>query len=260
MKRLLLLLLIFNSISVLPQQIEIGTTFTIQFKDLKGNMDFEIVSSKPFKDKVDISNLDSIFQSEATENQIIGIFANGKSGQKTTSMLVLQSGLDDYIDYDLEIKLPDTKKFQKTTSSTLFKGVKSVEYWPYPIEQLVFEGFKVIPKETFETVEFEVKVDSTCIKNPDKNIASGEKEFKSHLGTIISKFEGRTSYFYTKKGKETKVVSYNWRAFKESDPGVNPEIEKDLGNIFNQKFEFVLNTVCNYLGSQSDTKSDIPIQ
>lgn len=67
--------------------------------------------------------------------------------------------------------------------------VKSIEYWPYQIDIIEFVKFKTIPKENFEQFHFETKIDSTCIKNVDKNIEFGEQEFKTHLELAVSEFE-----------------------------------------------------------------------
>lgn len=188
MRRLLLLFLTAISTSVYSQQIEIGTAFTIQFKDLNQGLDFEIVSRKQFNGVIDLSKMDSLFQ-KPKENQIIGVFAKGKFGYDVNTMLVLLNGLDETVDFQLKIKLPSKKKLIETSVSPLHKGVKSIEYWPYPIQLIEFGQFTILPKENLKEFVFEVKVDSICIKNPDKNITTGESEFKTQTKSIISKFE-----------------------------------------------------------------------
>lgn len=307
MRKLLHIFIILSlSISAYSQEVEIGTMFTIEFSNPEKNMDFELISKSSYNETVELSKMDSIIKSEPKENQIIGVFANGKFGNKTNSMLVLISGLNDNLNYDLKIKTPNKRKFQKTSTSALFKNVKSIEYWPYQIEKIDFKKFKTIPKENFEQFQIEAKIDSTCIKNVDKNIEFGEQEFKTHLELVISEldnsedfeltkmteyensinsedvslghfwslgegiypnekgfkfgnplsyrriecpyFEGKSSYFYTKGDNNIKIVSFNWKTFKESNFGINPKIEKDLENKFNEKFEFVLKALNDIFG------------
>lgn len=157
-------------------------------------MDFELKSKSTFNGIIDSSKLDSIIKNKPKENQIIGVFAKGKFGNETNSMLLIISGLDDNIDYNLRIKIPSKRKFQKTSTSILFKGVKSIEYWPYKIDKIDFKKFKTIPKENFQTFQIEKKIDSTCIKNADKNIAFGEQEFKTHLELAISEFDNNKAF------------------------------------------------------------------
>jgi hypothetical protein len=193
-KQLIIFLLLMMSVSSFAQKVEIGTIFTIEFKEIEQNLNFEIKSQKPFNGIIDDSKIDSIIKTNPKENQIVGVFANGKFGNNTNSMLVLISGLTDYIDYDLLIKFPRKRKLQKTSTSTLFKGVKSIEYWPYQIEKIEFVKFKTIPKENFEQFQIETKIDSTCIKNAEKNIVFGEQEFKTHLKLVISEFENNKDF------------------------------------------------------------------
>lgn len=194
MRKLLYLFLILTSTSIYSQEVEFGTIFTIEFNDLKNSMDFSLISKKSFNGIIDVSEMDSIIKTVPKENQIIGVFANGKFGNRNNSMLVLISGLNDYIDYDLKTKTPNKRRFQKTSTASLFKGVKSIEYWPYPIEKIDFKEFRVLPKEDFQPFQIEVKVDSTCIKNSDKNIEFGEQEFKSHLKSVISELTSNDKF------------------------------------------------------------------
>lgn len=170
------------------QEVKLGTSFIIQFNDLK-NLHFEIKSLNEYKGLIDTnSNIDSIFKDEPNENQIFGVFTNGRFGTKTSPILVLVSGLKGYIDYDLKIKLPGKKKFRKTSTLSLLQGVSSIEHWPYPIEKIKFKKFIILPEQNIQEFEFEEKIDSICIKNPELNINYGEQEFKIHLEKVITGF------------------------------------------------------------------------
>jgi len=195
MRKLINIFIILSiSISAYSQEVKIGTIFTIEFSNPEKNLDFEIISKSSFNEVIDLTKMDSIIKDKPKENQIIGVFANGKFGNKTNSMLVLISGLNDNLDYDLKIKIPNKRKLQKTSTSALFKGVKSIEYWPYQIEKIDFIKFKTIPKENFQPFQIETKIDSTCIKNADKSIEYGEQEFKAHIELAISEFENSTDF------------------------------------------------------------------
>ena len=307
MKKILTIILLFISILTFAQEVEIGTVFTIEFNNPNKNKDFTILKTDNYDGIIDISHMDSIIKSSPNENQIIGVFANGKFGNSTNSMLVLISGLEENLDYDLRIKIPRKRRFQKTSTSILFKNVKSIEYWPYEIEEISFKGFEVIARENFQTFQIEAKIDSTCIKNSDKNIELGKQLFDSQLKTVISRFEnessfelkkmteyensissedvslghfwslgegiypnekgfkfgnpvsyrriecpyfdGKSNYFYTDKDKKIKVVSFNWKVFKESNLGVNPKIKDSIDQKFDEKFEFILKKVTDNLGN-----------
>jgi hypothetical protein len=188
MRRLLIFLFTIASTAVYSQQIEIGNTFVIQFKNLNQGLEFEIISRKEFNGVIDMSRMDSLFV-KPKEDQIIGVFAKGKFGNDVNTMLVLLNGLDKTVDFQLKIKLPNKKKLMATSVSPLHKGVKSIEYWPYPIQLIEFRQFTILPKENLKEFVFEVKVDSTCIKKSDKNITFGESEFRTQVKSIVYKFE-----------------------------------------------------------------------
>lgn len=62
-------------------------------------------------------------------------------------------------------------------------------------------------------------------------------------------FEGMVSYFYTKKEKSIKVVSYEWKEFKESDFQISTNSNcEDKKKTFEEKYDFVLTETSNFLG------------
>jgi len=194
MKKIVLLFMILSS-AAYGQRVPIGTVFTISFDSPEQGMQFTIVPKSPYPGILDDSKIDSIFkENKPAENQITGVFAKGKFGSKVITMLVLTSGLKDNLTYYLEIKAPGKENFQNTSTSPLFKGVKSVEYWPYDIREINFKAFKVILAEGAETIRVTETVDSVCIKNAGKNSEAGEQEFKSHLKLIIWKFSNDSSF------------------------------------------------------------------
>ena len=121
MKKILTTILLFTSILTFAQEVEIGTVFIIEFNNLNENKDFTILKTDNYDGIIDISRMDSIIKLSPNKNQIIGVFANGKIWNSTNSMLVLISGLEENLDYDLRIKIPRKRRFQKTSTSTLLK-------------------------------------------------------------------------------------------------------------------------------------------
>jgi hypothetical protein len=314
MKKILFLLMILSH-AAYGQQVAIGTVFTIGLSRPEKSIQFTIISKNPYQGILDDSKIDSIFtKNKPAKDQITGVFAKGKFGSKVSTMLVLTSGLKDNLSYDLEIKASGRENFQNTSTSPLFKGVKSVEYWPYDIEKINFKAFKVIQAENLKIFRVEETVDSTCIKNADKNIEAGEQEFKSHLKSIILKFnsgdkfpldsllnyekainaadvslgyfwslaesiypnkkrfkfgnplsfrrvecpyfEDKVDYFYTKRGSDVKVVSFNWETFKQSNFGIGPEIKDGASKKFIEKYNFVVKAVSELLGEPLPIKQE----
>jgi hypothetical protein len=192
--KVILYLLLFLTSSAYCQEVKLGTIFTIEFDSPKKNMEFKITSQKAYSGLIDISKFDSIItNSKPFNNQIVGVFAKGKFGSNISPMLILISGLDNILTYDLEAKNPQTNQFESTPTSSLFKGVKSIEYWPYDFETIKFNKFKMSRIEE-RIMSVKENVDSTCIKNADNNIELGKQEFKSYFKTIITKFESDAKF------------------------------------------------------------------
>jgi len=207
MKKILYLLL-FLPFSAYSQEVENGTIFTIEFPNLKENMDFNVIEKKSYQGILDDLKIDSIFlKNKPAENQIIAAFGKGKFGNSVSMILVLKSGLNDNLNYNLEIKVPQNGKFEKTSVSPLFKNVKSTEYWPYDIEKINFFGFKAIPIENLKTLRIEEKIDSACIKHADETIALGEQQFKSFFKSIVLQFEGNDMFKIDKSLEYEKSIN-----------------------------------------------------
>lgn len=182
-------LLLFST-SGYSQEIKLGTIFTIQFKDEKNTIDFEVISKKSYNKIINSEiNTDSLFGNKPKGNQIYGVFANGKFGTKISPMLILLSGNNDALNYDLKIKLPKKTFFKKTSTVSLFKDVKTIEHWPYQIDKIKFKTFKILPTRIIEEFNFEEKIDSICINNPHLNVEFREEQFKKHIELIVSEFK-----------------------------------------------------------------------
>jgi hypothetical protein len=264
-KKILYLILILTSSAYTSygQSVEFGTIFTINFTNPKMGMEFNLIKEKPYQGVIDPLKIDSFFvKNKPTENQIIGVFGKGKFGDSISTMLVLISGSNNILAYDLGIEIPNNEKFQKTSTSPLFKNVKSIEYWPYEIEKIKFLGFKVMPSENPEPVRIEEEVDSACIENADKNIKLGEQEFKSSFKSIIQKFEGDNGFkidelLQYEKSINSKDVSLGH--FWSLGEGIYPNKKKyKFGNPFTfKKLEcpyFEANTDYFYTKAKGDVK------
>ena len=208
MRKLLFIILIFTFNNLIAQQIESGTIFTIEFTDPNSTLLYEIVSEQNFNGTIELSKMDSLVNTNPNEDQIIGIFAKGKFGNKTNSMLVLKSGLEQNVNYYLKILPKGKRKFQNTSTSSLFTGVQSIEYWPYPIQKIEFKGFEIVPNDPMTELNLEPEIDSTCIKNSDFNIEKGQNDFISHINSVSTYFTSDDSFKLNKMLDYEKTNNY----------------------------------------------------
>lgn len=62
-------------------------------------------------------------------------------------------------------------------------------------------------------------------------------------------FDGTVNFFYTKKEKSIKVVSYGWKEFKERDFSMSTNSDsEDRNKAFKEKYDFVLTEISKLLG------------
>ena len=70
-------------------------------------------------------------------------------------------------------------------------------------------------------------------------------------------FEGTVNFFYTKKEKSIKVVSYGWKEFKESDfPISTNSNSEDKNKAFKEKYDFVLTEINKLLGEPISNETE----
>ena len=191
--RITLILILSSIISINSscQKIEIGHRFTIELEQVSDLIiGFKITEIVPYNKILETSKAEGLFETELKSNQIHGVFAKGKFGGKVNTMLILLSGFPKELSYDLFIKIPQERMFNVTSTLNLTQGVKSIEYWPYNIDKIIFEKFSTFESDDeFETFVILEKIDSICIKNPDLSLDNGQKLFIKHLKTVIEKFD-----------------------------------------------------------------------
>ncbi|MFC5626942.1 hypothetical protein [Algoriphagus winogradskyi] len=70
-------------------------------------------------------------------------------------------------------------------------------------------------------------------------------------------FDGTVNYFYTKKEKSVKVVSYGWKEFKESDFPISTNSDsEDKNKAFKEKYDFVLTEISKFLGEPISNETE----
>jgi hypothetical protein len=312
MRNLLTIVFILLSIHLFGQKnkadnvIEMNTKFTLELQTEDSlTYTFKIESKEPFSKEIEWSNARNYLDSVSLKNQIQGILTRGKFGSRTNTILLIQNGLDRSISYNLKIKVPQKRKPIKTSVVDLLPNVPSTELWPYMIEYIQFSDFIAAPEP--EEFVFEIKIDSSCIKNKDFNIKYGNELFIKHSNLTINGlmndnlfelnkllqfedslktedvslghywglgegiypnnnnfsfgnpisyrrlecpyFEGTVNFFYTKKEKSVKVVSYGWKEIKQSDLSISTNSDsEDKNNAFKEKYDFVLTEISKLLG------------
>lgn len=147
---------------------------------------YKVESNNPYSKSINLMKHEKLLSQEVGKNEIQCIFSKSKIENNTVSVLLLKSGIPNPLEYDLEIKSLGNQNPTKTSTTSLFPNVVSIEVWPFEIDYLIISNIRVgIEKEP---PVIEVAVDSSCIKNPTHNIIWGDRLFSQYIDTIKKKY------------------------------------------------------------------------
>ncbi|OEY71482.1 hypothetical protein [Salegentibacter salarius] len=199
MRNIVIVVFILFSINVFGQKnradnvIEMNSKFTLELQTEDSlTYTFKIVSKEPFTQEIEWSDGRKYLDSVSLKNQIQGILTRGKFGSRTSSILLIQNGLENSISYKLEIKVPQKRKLVKTSVVDLLTNVPSTELWPYMIEYVQFSNFTAAHE--LEEYVHKPQIDSSCIENKEYNIEYGNKLFIDHSALTINRLKSDKSF------------------------------------------------------------------
>ena len=197
------------------QELKINTKFIIEFiEDSNSELQFNIISTEPFDKVLESSETQHLFSSETKKNQIQGVFAKGKFGTNIGSMLILKSGYDGIISYELKIKYLNSKRFKKTTTSNILKNIPSIEYWPNELTNISFIDLNKNKFTDNSDYSFDIKTDSTCFNNPLVDVKNGNKLLIEHIRFLYNEFSNENDFSIEKVKNFEKSIDT-----KDKSPG-----------------------------------------
>lgn len=169
------------------EAINLNTIFKLELIKIDSTKyTFTVLSKESFNKELDSDSISSLLDESLKTNEIQGIFAIGKFGNSNSILLVIKSGHESLLDYNLFIDVKGKGKFKQTSTSQLYPNVPSIEIWPYYINAI-----KITSLQSFEiekTIYEPIEIDSTCIKNPTLNISNGNKLFEQQLKMVKNAF------------------------------------------------------------------------
>lgn len=124
--------------------IELGSEVTFTLSKTAGNsFTYKITEIKKFnKKKVIVS--DDVLKDKADTNQVKLFFCKGKFGSDTKTLLIIKNGLKVSLKYAAKIKVGGKDYFENTSVEPLFPNVKSIEEWPYDIDEITLSDFSIM--------------------------------------------------------------------------------------------------------------------
>lgn len=120
--------------------IEMNSIFTLKLTETDDDYAYSLINKKPYNQILDLKKLQNLF-SESNPGEIQGVLAYAKIGEEVNSFLILKSGLEAPLKYDLYIKRHNAENVEKVSVINVFPDVLSTEIWPSRVDYIVFSNF-----------------------------------------------------------------------------------------------------------------------
>jgi hypothetical protein len=118
------------------------------------NFKYRVIAFDEFTEIVDVYNNSQLFSDKLEENTIELFFCIGTTGdteeekeKNYRTLLLLKNGAKFPLEYAADMKVYQSESFESTSVINLFPNAKSMEMWPYIIEEIALYGFKKINKK-----------------------------------------------------------------------------------------------------------------
>lgn len=161
-------------------EIKIDTKFTLELMPKNSlEFDYRILKSEPYNNNKDEYSARKALSDSLKPNQVQGVFTTGYFGDKLATLLIIKTGNERPLEYNLSIKRNGKRKFKKT-STIAITTVPNIEVWQEKISSLKFSNFKRMPFESFIP---EVTIDTICYSNYDTS--KGNKLFREQMPLIL---------------------------------------------------------------------------
>jgi hypothetical protein len=161
------------------ESISINTKFKLELIKIDSNeYNYKIISKEPFIGELNSSSARLFLDDSLKINEIQGIFAIGKFGNSNSTLLVIKSGIDSPLAYNLYIDIKGNGKYKQTSTIELFPNILS-EMWPYYIYSLKISAIK----KSIDLPQNESVLDTIC--NSEYDIEKGNILFNEQLTLIL---------------------------------------------------------------------------
>ncbi|WP_034042561.1 hypothetical protein [Wocania ichthyoenteri] len=161
-------------------ELKIHTKFTLELitKD-STQFDYRILKSEPYKSDNDSDSARKALDDSLKFNQVQGVFTNGNFGSRKATLLVIKTGNENPLDYNLYIQRNGKRKFKKTSTINISQS-PTIEVWQEELSSLKILDFK---KVKVSPILPEIKIDTTCYSTYD--ILDGNKLFEKQLPFVL---------------------------------------------------------------------------
>lgn len=163
------------------EAIEINSKFKLEIVETyPGIYGYKLLSIEEIHQEINSSSAGGLLDDSLKHNEIQGVFAIGKFGDVTSTILVLKSGHYSPLDYRLFIDTKGRNRYHLTSTTPLSTNIQSIEVWPYGIHAIKISEFTKAKIVLLDTSEI---LDTTCYSGYD--IKNGNMLFDQQLTLIL---------------------------------------------------------------------------
>lgn len=192
------------------EAIELNSKFTLELtSEDSDNYGYNIISTESFEDEIKMSSAFKLLDEKLERNQIQGILAIGTFGSQRSVLLVIKSGLEFPLQYELLIDIKGKSKFKKTSTMDLIPGIPTTEIWPHNIHAIKIGSFQ---KSKIIT-ETEAEIDTACysVIDTDQGNLLLTKQLSMAINLISSSEENeRVSVEQFENTVQSKIQLKEW--------------------------------------------------
>lgn len=130
----------------------LGTKFTIKMHPTDSiNFEYSIIAFEPFQEIIDTYENDSLFNDSDEKNGTIEFyFCIGTSGKTEAEkeknmkvLLLMKNRTENSFEYNSDIQIVENGEFTVTSNVGTYSGARGTEIWPYLIQQIGLNNFKI---------------------------------------------------------------------------------------------------------------------
>ncbi|NDV96045.1 hypothetical protein D0T84_14145 [Dysgonomonas sp. 521] len=147
MRTLLVTLFILLAANISAQEtadkrtvIEMNTQFTLKLVKTDTGYDCTVINKEPYNQLIDLKTIYSLLP-DSNIDEIHGVLAYTNYENNLNAFLILKSGVEVPLKYNLGIKREDNTRFEKSSALNLFPDMPSTEVWPFRLDGVLFSGF-----------------------------------------------------------------------------------------------------------------------
>lgn len=213
----LIIVLLILCIKSYSQKLDDFPTIPIQSKfTLKlipnnfGGFNYNLLEIESIDSDLNLGEANTLLSNNLPKDEVQGVFGIGDFGNTKSTLLIIKTGNDNFLDYELFIDIKNNGKYKQTSTTPIY-NFPSLEVWQNQIYSIKIKNIKKSDQVIFGT---NTKLDTICTGKYD--LIEGNRIFENQIDFIlnlVSKEEKRNSEIERIKKFEDSIqssISSSW--------------------------------------------------